>query len=121
ADAMPEKVAEMDTIRKAYVDEVDGGTAQEVREALYKLMDIFSERSKEGYHKKLAQLKEENPADLAERKAALLKDLNKGLIKNEMNKEKCRRQAENHSWREGISNVGIQEYVESKWEDYTGE
>ena len=118
---MPEKVKSMDAIRAKYVDEVDGGTAEQVREALYGMMDIFGDRAKEAYKKKLADLKEQNPANLDEQKTAMLKELNKKLIKNEINKEKCRRQAKFNSWRESAPKGDVEEFVLSRWVDYTGE
>ena len=42
ASTMPDKVAEMEAIRRNYVEEVDGGSAEQAREALYKTMDKFS-------------------------------------------------------------------------------
>jgi hypothetical protein len=73
-----------------------------VRDALYDLMDTFGERAKEAYRKKVALLREQNPADLDAQQAPLLKQLNATLFRNELNKEKCRRQAKNASWREGV-------------------
>lgn len=119
--AMPDKVHMMDEIRRKYVEEVDGGTAEQVREALYKTMDKFGNQSKEGFRKKLAQLKEENPSDLEAQKAKLLKDLNQKLKKNELNKEKTRLHAEFHSWRESAPKKNAEEIVEAKWVDLTEE
>ncbi len=118
---MPDKVAEMDAIRRKYVEEVDGGTAEQVREALYKTMDRFGSQSKEGFRKKLAELEEEKPSDLAAKKAALLKDLNEKLKKNELNKEKTRLHALNHSWLDGAPKNEAEENVEAKWVDLTEE
>ncbi len=42
SSSLPEKAAEMNAIRRKYVEEVDGGTIQQVRQALYDLMDEFS-------------------------------------------------------------------------------
>ncbi|MGB0579968.1 MAG: sulfatase-like hydrolase/transferase [Limisphaerales bacterium] len=117
--AMPDKVHMMDEIRRKYVEEVDGGTAEQVREALYRTMDKFGNQSKEGFRKKLAQLKEENPSDLEAQKAKLLKDLNQKLKKNELNKEKTRLHAEFHSWRESAPKKNAEEIVEAKWVDLT--
>lgn len=118
---MPEKVSSMDAIRAQYVSEVDGGSIHQVREELYDLMDRFGDRAKEGYKKKLADLREQNPADFDLQKAAMLKELNKKLVKNEINKEKCRRQAKHYSWRESVPKGDLEEYVLSRWVDYTGE
>ena len=119
--SLQEKAAEMDAIRAKYVNNVNGGTAEQVREALYKTMETFGNRAIEAYRKKLADLKELNPKDFDAQKAALLKDLNQRLIKNEINKEKCRRQAKYTSWRESAPKGDVEDYVLSKWVDYTGE
>lgn len=118
---MPERVRSMDAIRAKYVEDVDGGTAQQVRDALYDTMDAFGVRAKEAFNKKLADLKEQKPADFDAQKAAMLTELNKKLIKNEINKEKCRRQANFYSWRESVPKGDIEEFVLSYWVDYTGE
>jgi hypothetical protein len=118
---MPDKVAEMDAIRRNYVEEVDGGTAEQVREALYKTMDTFGDRAKEAFKKNLTELKEQNPPDFDAQKAVMLKELNSKLMKNEINKEKCRRQAMYSSWRESAPKDDAEEFVLSKWVDYTGD
>jgi hypothetical protein len=121
AASMPERVESMDAIRSEYVKEVDGGTTAQVREALYALMDTFGKRAKEAYKKKLTLLREQNPADLDRQQSQLLEALNATLFRNELNKEKCRRQATNASWREGIPKEGAEEYVRSHWVDYSGD
>ena len=117
--AMPDKVAEMEEIRRKYVEEVDGGTAQQVREALYKTMDRFSDQSKDGFRKKLARLKEETPSDLKAQVGKLLADLNQKLKKNLLNKEKTRLHADHHSWRESAPNKDAEKIVDAKWVDLT--
>jgi len=117
---MPDKVAEMDAILRKYVEEVDGGTAEQVRQALYDTMDRFGAQAKEGFQKKLAQLKEDNAPDYEAQKAALLKGLNQKLIKNEINKEKTKRQGNSHSWRESSPKNDAEEHVRANWKDYTG-
>ncbi len=119
ASKLPRKVATMDAIRARYVEGVDGGTIEEVRQALYDRMDEFSQRSKEGFRKDLAMLNERNPPDFEAQQAALLKRLNEKLIKNEINKEKCRRHASLNSWREGPSKSDIEESVRMRWVDIT--
>ena len=121
AEAMPEKVAEMDAIRQKYVEEVDGGTAEQAREALYKTMDRFSEQSKEGFQKTLAKLKEENPPDFNTQKASLLKDLNVKLIKYAINKEKTKRFASYPFFKEGLIDYKkeAEEHVRANWVDYS--
>lgn len=116
---MLEKVSEMDAILRKYVDEVDGGTADEVRDALYRTMDRFSSQAKDGFRKKLAQLEEDNPPDLETQKATLLKELNQKLKKNALNKEKTRIHASLHSWREGADKNEAEENVEAEWVDLT--
>ncbi|MDG2221965.1 MAG: sulfatase-like hydrolase/transferase [Rubripirellula sp.] len=118
---MPEKVSLMDRIRANYVHEVNGGSAQQVRDALYDTMDTFGERAKEAYQKKLSSLKEQNPTDFDAKKAIMLEELNMKLMKNEVNKEKCRRQAKYDSWRESAPKKDAEEFVLSTWVDYTGE
>ena len=109
----------MDAIRQQYVDEVDGGSAEQVREALYEVMDEFSRRSKDNFRKKLAELKEQNPPDFEAQKSAMLNELNQELIKNEINKEKTRRGAKFHSWREGPPKREAEQHVQANWKDYT--
>jgi len=115
--SMPEKVSEMDAIRRNYVKEVDGGTADEVREALYKTMDRHSSQAKDGFRKKLDQLEEDKPSDLETQKTALLKELNQKLKKSVINKEKTRLHARLHSWREGASKNEAESNVEAEWVD----
>ena len=78
----------MDAIRANNVDEVDVGTAEQVREELYDIMDGFGDRAKEAFKRKLADLKEQNPTVFEALKAAALKGMNEMLIKNKINKEK---------------------------------
>ena len=121
AAAMPGRAESMDAVRANYVKEVNGGTATQVRDALYDLMDEFGERAKAAYRKKLAILEAEMPVDFDLQKAALLRDLNKSLYKNELNKERCRRQAKHTSWRDSAPKQDAEEFVRSNWVDYTGD
>jgi arylsulfatase A-like enzyme len=117
---MPEKVAAMDAARQTYVEEVDGGTAEQVREALYTLTNKYNEQSKESFRKKLAQLKEQNPPDFEEQKAAMLKQLNTKMMKNEINNEKARLLAEEAPWKEnGSSKSDAEQLVRANWVDFT--
>ena len=116
---MHERAAQMDALRQAYVDEFDGGKIEEVRQALYDRMDEFSRRSKEAFKKKLEILEEQNPPNLEKRKSALLRELNDKLIKNEINKEKCRRFASFSSWRESPSKSDAEEAVRARLVDVT--
>ena len=119
ASEMPGKVASMDSIRRNYVEEVDGGTIGQVRQALIERMDEFSSKSREGFRKKIDQLKEENPPDLEARRKAMLKELNEKLIKNEINKEKSRRHASFTSWRESPPKKDAEKAVKDRWVDVT--
>ena len=119
SETMPDRVTAMDAIRQNYVEQVDGGSIEQVRHALYDLMDESSSRSKDAFAKNLVKLKARNPSDLAERKAALLRELNDKLIKNEINKEKCRRQAQFNSWRESPEKDDAEQAVRARWVDIT--
>ncbi|HBV64069.1 MAG TPA: hypothetical protein DEF45_13730, partial [Rhodopirellula sp.] len=98
-----------------------GGSTAEVREALYGLMDQFGDRAKQAYRKKLSVLKEQNAGDFETQKSALLAELNEKLFKNELNKERCRRQAKHTSWRDSAPKEDAEEYVRANWIDYTGD
>ena len=121
AASMPGKVAEMNTIRRNYVEEVDGGTAEQAREALYKTMDRFSQQSKDMFQKAVQRLKEENVPDFEARKAALLEELNKKLMKNVINKEQTRRFGSYPYFKEGKSDhkSEAEGHVRANWVDYT--
>ena len=118
ASDMPEKVAAMDSSRRNYVEDVDGGTAEQVRQAHYKLMDRFSEKSKEGYKKKLAALKEQEVPDFEARKAVMLKELNQKLFKNVVSKEKSKLHAKLYSWRDGPEKKIAEKKARANWVDY---
>lgn len=119
--AMPGRAESMDAVRANYVKEVDGGSTAQVREALYGLMDQFGDRAKQAYRKKLSVLKEQNAGDFETQKSALLAELNEKLFKNELNKERCRRQAKHTSWRDSAPKEDAEEYVRANWIDYTGD
>ena len=119
SSAMPEKVASMDATCRKYLEDVNGGTIGQVRQALYDLMDEHSKRAREGFEKKLAQLKEQDPPDFAAQRAVLLKELNDKLMKNEINKEKCRRYASFRSWKEGPPKSDAEQAVRARWVDVT--
>lgn len=115
---MPKKVKEMDKVCRQYVNEVGGGTAEQVRQAHHKLMDRFGEQSKEGYFKKLAALREQNLSDFEDRKAAMLKVLNQNLFKNVVNKEKTNLHRTLYSWREGPEMRIAEEKARAKWVEF---
>jgi hypothetical protein len=49
----------------------------------------------------------------------MLKKLNDKLIKNEINKEKCRRHASFNSWKEGPPKADAEQAVRDRWVDVT--
>lgn len=116
---MPERAASMDRIRQQYVDDVRGGTIGQVRQALFDLMDDYSNRSKVAFRKDLAKLKRQNPPDFEAQKAAMLKKLNDKLIKNEINQEKCKRYASFSSWKEGPAKSDAEQAVRARWVNVT--
>ena len=118
ASEMPEKVAAMDSSRRNYVEDVDGGTVEQVRQAHYKLMDRFSEQSKEAYFKKLAALKEQENPDFEARKAVMLKELNLKLFKNVVSKEKTNVHRKLYSWREGPEKKEAEKKARAKWVEF---
>jgi arylsulfatase A-like enzyme len=119
ASAMPEKVKEMDQACRKYVKKVDGGTAEQVRQAHHKLMDHFSQQSVDGYKKKLAALKEQNLSDFEDRKAAMLKELNQNLFKNVVNKEKTNVHRTLYSWREGPEKKEAEKNARLKFDEFS--
>ena len=121
ATSMPEKAQSMDAILAAYVEAVDGGTAEQVREALYNTMDKFADRANAVCKKKSADLKEQKPADCDAQKAAMLAELNRKLIKNAINVETCRKQQHFIPARKRIEITEWKESVLSRWVDYTGD
>jgi arylsulfatase A-like enzyme len=117
AATMPEKVASMEAIRQQYVDEVDGGEMEVVYDALYNLMDEFGRRARVEYERKLAELVAENPADMAERKAALLAKYNATLKRNAVSKEKSRLYSESDVWKEYPYAREAERNIEATWAD----
>ena len=115
---MPEKVRELDEICRNYVKKVNGGTAEQVRQAHHKLMDHFSQQSVFHYRKRLAALKEQNLPDFEDRKAKMLKQLNDNLFKNLVNKEKTNLHRELHAWREGSEKNQAEENARAKWVEF---
>ena len=119
ASAMPEKVKEMDQACRKYVKEVDGGTAEQVRQAHHKLMDHFSQQSVYFYRKKLAVLKEQSLSDFEDRKAKMLKQLNDDLFKNIVNKEKTNVHRTLYSWREGPEGKEAEKNARTKFVEFS--
>lgn len=123
AKQMPERVASMDAARQKYVEAVDGGSVEAAREAHAKLMDKFSAQTKENYRRKVKELKEKGVADFDAQKAALLKEVNKGLRKNAQNKKETEFFASMTSFTEGNSQAKkeAQAYMDANWVDWDGE
>ena len=115
--SMPEKVASMEAIRQQYVDEVDGGEIEVVYDALYNLMDEFGRRARVEYERKLAELADENPEDMAARKAALLAEMNDKLKRNAVSKEKSRLYSESDVWKEYPYAQDAKRNIEATWVD----
>ena len=82
-------------------------------------MDLFSEKSKEGYKKKVAALKEQEFPDFEARKAVMLKELNQKLFKNVVSKEKSKLHAKLHSWRDGPEKKEAEKNAQARWVDYS--
>ena len=72
AASMPEKVSEMDKILRDYIDEVDGGSVQDVYQALYETIDDFEQREVVAYEKRMTALEASQPADFEAQKAKLI-------------------------------------------------
>jgi arylsulfatase A len=117
AASMPEKVASMEAIRQQYVDEVDGGEIEVVYDALYNLMDEFGRRARVEYERKLAELVDENPADMAALEAALLVEMNDKLKRNAVSKEKSRLYSESDVWKEYPYAQDAKRNIEATWVD----
>ena len=115
--SMPEKVASMEAIRQQYIDEVDGGEIEVVYDALYNLMDEFGRRARVEYERKLAELADENPEDMAARKAALLAEMNDKLKRNAVSKEKSRLYSESNVWKEYPYAQDAKRNIEATWVD----
>jgi hypothetical protein len=107
----------MEAMRQQYVDEVDGGEMEVVYDALYNLMDEFGRRARVEYERKLAELVAENPADMAERKAALLAKYNATLKRNAVSKEKSRLYSESNVWKEYPYAQDAKRNIEATWVD----
>ena len=71
AESMPEKTSEMSKILSDYIDEVDGGSVQDVYQAQYETLDDYEQRAESTYEKRLKALEASQPADLEAQKAKL--------------------------------------------------
>jgi hypothetical protein len=118
ASSMPEKVQEMDRICRKYVEEVNGGTVEESRQAHHKKMDKFSQQSMELFERKLSLLKDEIPSDFQDQKVELLKQLNKNLFKHQAEKQKSILHRDLYSWRDGPDKKIAEKIARSTWTEY---
>ena len=74
AESMPEKASKMSKILSDYIDEVDGGSVQDVYQALYETLDDFEQRNEIAHEKRLKALEASQPANLEAQKAKLTTD-----------------------------------------------
>lgn len=118
ASSMPEKVQEMDRICREYVEEVNGGTVEESRQAHHKKMDKFSQQAMELFERKLSLLKDEIPSDFQDQKVELLKQLNKNLFKHQAEKQKSILHRDLYSWRDGPDKKTAEKIARSTWTEY---
>ena len=75
AESMPEKIASMDKILRAYIDEVDGGDVKDSYQAFYETMDDFEGRAEEDHRRKMKKLEDNKPSDYQEQKAIIDQEL----------------------------------------------
>jgi arylsulfatase A-like enzyme len=101
AKDMPEKVAAMEKARAAYVDEVDGGTMEQVFEAFYETMDEFKASHERAYETRLRELDKADPL-LELRKQILKAELDAKLAKNHLEREHKKLQKTYTSWRDSV-------------------
>ena len=88
-----------------------------VYDALYDLMDEFSRRARVNYERQLAELVAENPANIAERKEALLAEMNASFKRNAVSKEKTRLYSESDLWKEYPYAQDANRSIEASWVD----
>ena len=72
---MPKKVASMDKILRAYIEDVDGGDVKDSYQAFYETMDDFEGRAEEDHKRKMKKLEENKPTDYQEQKAIVDQEL----------------------------------------------
>ena len=97
---MPKKVAEMDRIRQQYVDEVDGGKMEDVYAAYFDFLDENQGNSEKRYLENSEKLKQKKPADFEAQKAKLDAAWEEEKRKCYVQREICKAQMTNKSWRE---------------------
>jgi hypothetical protein len=72
---MPEKVASMDKILRAYIKEVDGGDVKDSYQAFYETMDDFEGRAVENHKRKMQVLEAKMPSDYEHQKSLIDQEL----------------------------------------------
>ena len=75
AQKMPEKVATMDKILRAYIEEVDGGDVKDSYQALYETMDDFEGRAVKDHERKMKELEAKMPSDFEHQKSLIDQEL----------------------------------------------
>ena len=99
AAKMPEKVMEMDRIRRDYVDEVDGGRMEDIYAAVLKSLDGYLSQDEKNYLRSIEKLRQEKPDSFIAQKARLddsrEQKKRQHLVKTEILKDQMR----NPSWR----------------------
>ena len=75
AQKMPEKVASIDKILRAYIEEVDGGDVKDSYQALYETMDDFEGRAVKDHERKMKELEAKMPSDFEHQKSLIDQEL----------------------------------------------
>ena len=75
AQKMPKKVASMDKILRAYIEEVDGGDVKDSYQAFYETMDDFEGRAVENHKRKMKVLEAKMPSDYEKQKSLIDQEL----------------------------------------------
>jgi arylsulfatase A-like enzyme len=75
AQKMPEKVASMDKILRAYIEEVDGGDVKDSYQAFYETMDDFEGRAVKDHERKMKELEAKMPSDFEHQKSLIDQEL----------------------------------------------
>ena len=75
AQKMPEKVASMDKILRAYIEEVDGGDVKDSYQVLYETMDDFEGRAVKDHERKMKELEAKMPSDFEHQKSLIDQEL----------------------------------------------
>ena len=75
AQKLPEKVASMDKILRAYIEEVDGGNVKDSYQAFYETMDDFEGRAVKDHERKMKELEAKMPSDYEHQKFLIDQEL----------------------------------------------